>query len=62
LKISLPEEMQNVQINNLTRFGLVEDLQVARDRNGEFESRVLPRYQRREEKIDRQLPLSGKKI
>jgi len=54
--------MQNVQINNLTRFGLVEDLQVARDRNGEFESRVLPRYQRREEKIDRQLPLSGKKI
>ncbi|HBQ28428.1 MAG TPA: hypothetical protein DD719_03275 [Desulfotomaculum sp.] len=62
MKISLPEEMQNVQINNLTRFGLVEDLQVARDRNGEFESRVLPRYQRREEKIDRQLPLSGKKI
>lgn len=39
----------------LTRFGLIEDIQVARDRNGEFESRVLSRYKRREEKIDRQI-------
>ncbi|NPV28483.1 MAG: hypothetical protein HPY58_02280 [Firmicutes bacterium] len=36
----------------LTRFGLIEDIQVARDRNGEFESKVLPRYRRREEKIE----------
>lgn len=39
----------------LTRYGLIEDIQVARDRKGEFESRVLPRYRRREEKIDRQI-------
>lgn len=39
----------------LTRFGLIEGIQVARDRNGEFESTVLPRYRRREEKIDRQI-------
>ncbi len=114
MKISLPEEMQNVQINEkwgqeifidglaeyirgfikhaveqaikqeltnflgyehyqrgeekrdnnrngfyerdlLTRYGLIEDIQVARNRKGEFESRVLPHYQRREEKIDRQI-------
>lgn len=39
----------------LTRYGLIEDIQVARDRNGEFESKVLSRYKRREEKIDRQI-------
>jgi len=39
----------------LARYGLIEDIQVARDRKGEFESRVLPHYQRREEKIDRQI-------
>lgn len=41
--------------NLMTRYGLIEDIQVARDRKGAFESRVLPRYQRREEKIDRQI-------
>jgi len=41
--------------NLMTRYGLIEDIQVARDRKGEFESRVLPRYRRREEKIDRQI-------
>lgn len=39
----------------LTRYGLIEDIQVARDRKGEFESRVLPHYQRRIEPIDRQI-------
>ncbi len=34
---------------------MIEDIQVARDRNGEFESKVLSRYKRREEKIDRQI-------
>lgn len=41
--------------NLMTRYGLIEDIQVARDRKGAFESRVLPRYRRREEKIDRQI-------
>jgi putative transposase len=39
----------------LTRYGPIEDIHVARDRNGEFESQVLPHYRRREEKIDRQI-------
>lgn len=38
-----------------TRFGEIENIQVPRDRNGEFEPKVLPRYQRREEKLDRQI-------
>lgn len=38
-----------------TRFGAIEDIEVARDRNGEFYPRVLERYQRREEKIDQRI-------
>jgi putative transposase len=41
--------------NLQTRYGYIEDIQVAQDRNGEFESKVLPRYKRREEKVDRQI-------
>jgi transposase-like protein len=38
-----------------TRFGVIEDIKVARDRNGEFYPRVLERYRRREEKIDQRI-------
>jgi putative transposase len=41
--------------NLQTRYGYIEDIQVARDRNGEFESKVLPRYKRRIELVDRQI-------
>lgn len=34
---------------------LYEDIQVARDRNGEFESQILSRYKRRIDPIDRQI-------
>jgi transposase-like protein len=39
----------------LTRYGPIEDIQVARDRNGEFESQILSRYKRRIDPIDRQI-------
>ena len=38
-----------------TRFGVVENINVARDRNGEFYPKVLERYQRREDKIDQRI-------
>ena len=41
--------------NLQTRYGYIEDIQVAQDRNGEFESKVLPRYKRRIELVDRQI-------
>lgn len=36
-----------------TEFGELRDIEVARDRNGEFEPQVLDRYRRRDKKIDR---------
>ncbi len=38
-----------------TRFGPIEGIRVSRDRCGEFEPRVIKRYKRREEKIDRDI-------
>jgi len=38
-----------------TRFGVIENIKVARDRNGEFYPGVLDRYQRREKKIDQRV-------
>lgn len=38
-----------------TRWGEIEDIGVARDRKGEFESCVLERYRRREKRIDREI-------
>lgn len=38
-----------------TRFGVIENINVARDRKGEFYPKVLERYQRREEKIDQRI-------
>lgn len=39
----------------VTRFGVLEKIPVARDRKGEFQTSVLNRYQRREEKINREV-------
>ncbi len=38
-----------------TRFGTIENISVPRDRKGEFQSKIILRYKRREEKIDRQI-------
>jgi putative transposase len=35
----------------VTRFGAIEGIEVARDRRGEFKTRVLDRYKRREKKL-----------
>jgi len=35
----------------VTRFGAIEGMEVARDRRGEFKTRVLDRYKRREKKL-----------
>lgn len=37
----------------LTELGLVEQLRVPRDRTGQYQPTVLPRYQRRQEKVNR---------
>jgi putative transposase len=37
----------------LTELGLVEHLRVPRDREGQYRTTVLPRYQRRQEKVNR---------
>lgn len=37
----------------LTELGLVEHLRVPRDREGQYQPTVLPRYQRRQEKVNR---------
>lgn len=37
----------------ITRYGVLEDIRVARDRNGEFETKLINRYKRKEKKIDR---------
>lgn len=39
----------------VTRFGVLEGIPVARDRQGEFEPKVLKRYQRREDKINQEV-------
>lgn len=36
-----------------TEFGVLKEIEVARDRKGEFEPQVLDRYRRRQKKIDR---------
>lgn len=46
----------------LTELGLVEHLRVPRDREGQYQPTVLPRYQRRQEKVNglvREMFLSG---
>ena len=37
----------------LTQFGLLEEIRVPRDRGSGYQSRVLPRYQRRQRQVDR---------
>jgi putative transposase len=39
----------------VTRFGVLKGIEVARDRQGEFEPTVLKRYQRREDKINKEV-------
>ena len=36
-----------------TEFGLLEEIRVPRDREGSYQPRVLPRYQRRQHQVDR---------
>ena len=46
----------------LTELGMLEHLQVPRDRDGEYQTTVLPRYQRRQEKVNqmvREMFLNG---